>query len=108
MSSPAHPFNKSQSVRFEPDGQWEQALSGRPVYIRTFGCAYNAGDSDLLASVLKNRGSILVSDPAMADAVILNTCNRIVQRAEDVQGDQCVSWPEVYVTVASRSDDQPS
>lgn len=99
MSTPANPFNKDKSVRFEPDGQWEQALSGRPVYIRTFGCAYNAGDSDLLASVLKNRGSILVSDPMKADAVILNTCI-VISSTERKMCREITAYPgrEVYVT----------
>lgn len=53
---------------------WVEALSGLNVCIRTFGCAYNEGDSSLLASILTSRGCTIVTDPSKADAIILNTC----------------------------------
>ncbi|HOJ95673.1 MAG TPA: radical SAM protein [Methanospirillum sp.] len=99
MSTPVYPFKNGYKIRFEPDGAWEQALSGQRVCIRTFGCAYNTGDSDLLASVLKNQGAIMVSDPSMADAVILNTCI-VIDSTERKMCKEIAAYPgrEVYVT----------
>lgn len=49
-------------------------LPGTRVYLRTFGCTYNKGDSWKLAEVLKARGCTLVTDPVLADAIVINTC----------------------------------
>jgi ribosomal protein S12 methylthiotransferase len=40
----------------------------------TLGCAKNAADTDLLAGQLLREGMEIASDPAEADAVIVNTC----------------------------------
>lgn len=84
---------------FEPDRQWEEALSGKAVYIRTFGCAYNFGDSDLLESVLKNLGSVIVTDPGQAEVVVINTCI-VIGSTERKMIKEIASYPdlEVYVT----------
>lgn len=50
------------------------ALAGKKVFLRTFGCTYNAGDSWKLAEILKAQGCTLIEDPAVADVVVLNTC----------------------------------
>jgi MiaB/RimO family radical SAM methylthiotransferase len=44
------------------------------VYIETYGCRYNFGDTAKLIEVLKHNGSTLVSSAEEADAVIINTC----------------------------------
>lgn len=99
MSTPESDSEKVKTCVFEPDGIWEEALSGRTVCIRTFGCAYNFGDSDLLISVLKNRGSVMVTDPALADAIIINTCI-VIASTERKMIKEIASYPdrEVYVT----------
>ncbi len=99
MSSPDSSSEKVINNTFEPDGQWEEAFSGRPVCIRTFGCAYNFGDSDLLASVLKNRGSMIVTDPALAEVIVINTCI-VIGSTERKMIKEIASYPgrEVYVT----------
>lgn len=50
------------------------ALRGRSVYIETYGCRYNFGDTAKLVEVLRHHGSIIVEKPDEADAVIVNTC----------------------------------
>ncbi|HNX17745.1 MAG TPA: MiaB/RimO family radical SAM methylthiotransferase [Methanoregula sp.] len=50
------------------------ALAHRRVYIETYGCSYNFGDTANLVEVLKHYGSIRASSPDDADAVIINTC----------------------------------
>jgi len=54
--------------------QWKKRLSGRRIYIRTYGCAYNEGDSAKLSAFLESLGSVIVSQPEEADAIIINSC----------------------------------
>jgi MiaB-like tRNA modifying enzyme len=69
------------------------------VFIETYGCRYNFGDTAKLAEVLKRRGCILVDSPDEADAVIVNTCTvvgpteRRMLRRLSALGDR-----ELYVT----------
>jgi threonylcarbamoyladenosine tRNA methylthiotransferase CDKAL1 len=49
-------------------------LRGRSVYIETYGCRYNFGDSAKLVEVLRNCGCTIVDTADDADAVIVNTC----------------------------------
>jgi MiaB-like tRNA modifying enzyme len=50
------------------------ALAQKRVYIETYGCSYNFGDTANLVEVLKHYGSARVESPEDADAVIVNTC----------------------------------
>jgi len=50
------------------------ALAQKRVYIETYGCSYNFGDTANLVEVLKHYGSTRVSSPDDADAVVINTC----------------------------------
>ncbi len=52
-------------------------LKGKRVYIETYGCRYNFGDTAKLKEILKHRGCILVTSDDRADAVIINTCTVI-------------------------------
>jgi len=49
-------------------------LSTKKVYIETYGCRYNFGDTANLIEILKKKGSTVVATPEEADAVIINTC----------------------------------
>ncbi|MCQ8893408.1 MAG: tRNA (N(6)-L-threonylcarbamoyladenosine(37)-C(2))-methylthiotransferase [Methanolinea sp.] len=69
------------------------SLQKKRVYIRTFGCTYNAGDSRKLASVLEAQGCVLVADPAGADAIVVNTCTvvgptqiKVLRELRELQG----------------------
>ncbi|MCX6688905.1 MAG: MiaB/RimO family radical SAM methylthiotransferase [Methanoregula sp.] len=53
---------------------WLEALFGKRVYIETYGCRYNFGDTADLAEVLKHNNGTLVDTADEADAVIVNTC----------------------------------
>ena len=48
--------------------------SNRRIYIETYGCRYNFGDTAKLVEVLKHRNCAIVDTPEEADAVIVNTC----------------------------------
>jgi threonylcarbamoyladenosine tRNA methylthiotransferase CDKAL1 len=44
------------------------------VYIETYGCRYNFGDTAKLVEILKHKGCTVVNSAEEADAVIINTC----------------------------------
>ena len=50
------------------------ALAKKRVYIETYGCSYNFGDTANLVEVLKHYGSTRADSPDEADAIIVNTC----------------------------------
>jgi threonylcarbamoyladenosine tRNA methylthiotransferase CDKAL1 len=50
------------------------ALRGRSIYIETYGCRYNFGDTAKLVEVLRHHGSTVVENPDQAEAIIINTC----------------------------------
>lgn len=56
------------------DIQILETFRDRCVYIETYGCCYNFGDTAKLIEILKYKGSILVDSAEAADAVIINTC----------------------------------
>jgi tRNA A37 methylthiotransferase MiaB len=55
------------------DGILSRLLKKR-VYIETYGCRYNFGDSAKLAEVLKHHGCTIAGSVGDADAIIVNTC----------------------------------
>ena len=44
------------------------------VYIETYGCQMNIGDTELMAGILAERGYVRVDDPDLADVILVNTC----------------------------------
>jgi MiaB-like tRNA modifying enzyme len=50
------------------------ALAGKKVYIETYGCRYNFGDTANLVEVLRKHGGSCVASPEEADAIVINTC----------------------------------
>ena len=53
---------------------WLEALANRSVFIETYGCRYNFGDTAKLVEILKSNGSTIVGSAGNADVVIINTC----------------------------------
>ncbi|MFL2848315.1 MAG: tRNA (N6-isopentenyl adenosine(37)-C2)-methylthiotransferase MiaB [Coraliomargaritaceae bacterium] len=45
------------------------------VYIKTYGCQMNERDSQAVAALLRNKGYSIVSEEAVADIILLNTCS---------------------------------
>ncbi len=44
------------------------------IYIETYGCQMNVADSELMFGVMGQAGYVRVSDPALADVMLVNTC----------------------------------
>ncbi|MEL7671450.1 tRNA (N(6)-L-threonylcarbamoyladenosine(37)-C(2))-methylthiotransferase [Methanobacterium sp.] len=62
------------------------------VYIDTFGCTFNQGDSQIMAGLLQEDNAQIVSKMEDADVIILNTCyvkqpteQKVINRIKKVQ-----------------------
>ncbi|MGZ3872149.1 MAG: MiaB/RimO family radical SAM methylthiotransferase [Mucilaginibacter sp.] len=49
--------------------------SGRKLYIESYGCAMNFSDSEIVASILLEKGFETTSDYTVADVIFINTCS---------------------------------
>ncbi|RPH74863.1 radical SAM protein [bacterium] len=54
------------------------------VYIRTFGCTYNHGDTRKLIEVLIHQGCTISDSPDGADVIIINSCTVVESTARKV------------------------
>jgi tRNA-2-methylthio-N6-dimethylallyladenosine synthase len=64
----------------------------RSLYIETYGCAMNLADSEVVASIMMDKGFKTTNDPLNADVVFINTCairdnaeQRIWGRLKDIK-----------------------
>ena len=57
-----------------PSPAGPELLFGRAVYIETYGCRYNFGDTAKLVEILVHHHSTIVSTPEEADCIVINTC----------------------------------
>ncbi len=49
--------------------------SGRKLFIETYGCQMNVGDSEIVLSLLQKEGYIFTPTMAEADVILINTCS---------------------------------
>lgn len=49
--------------------------NGRKLYIESYGCAMNFSDSEIVASILAERGFETTPDYSVADVIFINTCS---------------------------------
>src|SRR2546430_7405185 len=59
-------------------------MTGRKLYVKSYGCQMNVYDSHRMADVLAPRGYVETSTPDDADVIILNTCHIREKAAEKV------------------------
>ncbi|MDD1696280.1 MAG: radical SAM protein [Methanoregula sp.] len=57
-----------------PDPAIFDIFRNKRVFIETYGCRYNFGDTAKLVEILKHKGSTFVDSANDADAIIINTC----------------------------------
>ena len=50
------------------------AQNGGKLYIETYGCQMNFGDSEVVVAILKNNGWEITTKPQNADLILINTC----------------------------------
>lgn len=50
-------------------------MNKNSVYIETYGCQMNVADSEIISSILKNKGYKITSNLDKADVILLNTCS---------------------------------
>ncbi|HJJ29657.1 MAG TPA: tRNA (N(6)-L-threonylcarbamoyladenosine(37)-C(2))-methylthiotransferase [Methanocorpusculum sp.] len=49
-------------------------LKNISIYTETYGCTYNAGDTEKLMEIARSQGCVLASSAKDADAILINTC----------------------------------
>jgi tRNA-2-methylthio-N6-dimethylallyladenosine synthase len=59
-------------------------MSGRKLYVKSYGCQMNVYDSHRMADLLAPEGYAETAEPDDADLIILNTCNIREKAAEKV------------------------
>ncbi|OFY66157.1 MAG: tRNA (N6-isopentenyl adenosine(37)-C2)-methylthiotransferase MiaB [Bacteroidetes bacterium RBG_13_43_22] len=50
-------------------------LMNKRLYIETYGCQMNVADSEVVASILSEKGFVLTDDISTASLVLINTCS---------------------------------
>ena len=48
---------------------------GRKLFIETYGCQMNVGDTEIIISILQQHGYIYTEEQADADVILINTCS---------------------------------
>lgn len=62
---------QGEALMLEPNGK----NNGRKLYIESYGCAMNFSDSEIVASILSEKGFETTTDHNDADVVFINTCS---------------------------------
>ncbi|MDP2209090.1 MAG: tRNA (N6-isopentenyl adenosine(37)-C2)-methylthiotransferase MiaB [Bacteroidota bacterium] len=57
-------------------------MTGKKVYIETYGCQMNVADSEVVLSILKKDGYEIIEDISSADVILVNTCS-VRENAEE-------------------------
>lgn len=50
-------------------------MTSKKLYIETYGCQMNVADSEVVASVMGDRGFVVTEQYTEADAILVNTCS---------------------------------
>lgn len=51
------------------------AGSGQKLYVETYGCQMNVGDSEIVVSIMQNEGYTYTENIGEADIILINTCS---------------------------------
>jgi len=50
-------------------------VTGRKIYMETYGCAMNFSDSEIVFSIMQKSGFESTTEPELADVLLINTCS---------------------------------
>lgn len=62
---------QGEALVLEPN----EKANGRKLYIESYGCAMNFSDSEIVASILSDKGFETTGDYNAADVIFINTCS---------------------------------
>ena len=48
--------------------------TGRKLYVETYGCQMNVGDTEIVVSLMQREGYVYTERAEDADVVLINTC----------------------------------
>lgn len=48
---------------------------GKRLFIETYGCQMNAGDSEIVVSIMQDEGYVYTAEISEADVILINTCS---------------------------------
>lgn len=65
-------IRQGEALQLEKD---PQKTNGRKLYIESYGCQMNFSDSEIVASILQDKGFETTGDFSEADVVFINTCS---------------------------------
>ena len=66
--------------------------SGRKLFVETYGCQMNVGDTEIVVSVMQQEGYIYTERIEEADFILINTCSL----TEGPSGVDVVAGPDAY------------
>lgn len=49
--------------------------AGKRLFIETYGCQMNVGDSEIVVSIMQDEGYVYTDDISEADVILINTCS---------------------------------
>ena len=71
------PNNRNENVELRLDTNTLRPLSGagRKLFVETYGCQMNVGDTEIVVSVMQREGHVYTERIDEAGAILLNTCS---------------------------------
>lgn len=62
---------QGEAIQLESKGEG----NGKKLFLESYGCAMNFADSEVVASILINKGYATTNDESEADVILINTCS---------------------------------
>lgn len=71
------PNNRNENVELRLDTNTLRPLSGagRKLFVETYGCQMNVGDTEIVVSVMQREGYVYTERIDEADVILINTCS---------------------------------
>ena len=71
------PNNRNENVELRLDTNTLRPLSGagRKLFVETYGCQMNVGDTEIVVSVMQREGYVYTDRIDEADVILINTCS---------------------------------